>query len=735
MNKVIKRFFASVVVFAFFITTLPSVNAFAESTSSLLPMTTIESPVDNGATQGQLNISGWAINASGVKEIQVFLDDSYIGDASINYTRNDIGQTYPQYANSSKSGYVFKYDVSSITAGKHKVTVKSIGNDNSVDIPGRYIYINMPNNDPKSSIESIYNGQVINDSINISGWALNSSSVKNVKVYIDWKYVGDATIGYYRSDIYNSFKDQYPGADNSGYTYSYDAKKLSQGKHVIMIQPIGYDGTIDNNEGTNIRYIYTNMPTLQPASYLEEPANNYSTEGNIKVNGWAVNSSTIKEVKVYVDWKYHGSAKIGGQRNDIGQALSNYPEAFNSGFSYEIDSRFLAPGTHSIMVQPIGYDGTIDQNEKATIRNVNIVKKYAPYTIIEAPANNDVVKTGVNLSGWAINQSGVKQVNIYLDGTLKGNANIGFNRSDVGNKFTQYYDSVHSGYSYYLSLDNQSKGNHVVTVEAVGFDGTKKSTTVIINLFGIINYTNTNKTLDAVVLQQIIDGSPVKYDSSVSDWVPASADDVKYYMNPNNFQNSDQGIYQFLKLSYMDGISADDLNNILKGKGILEGKGSVFIEAGKANNINPIYLVSHALLETGNGSSKLANGIYVNQLHSEAGNVNSDLTNVEGKTVYNMFGIGAYDSNANLWGSERAYKEGWFSVDSAIMGGAKFIGTSYINSSYKQDTIYKMRWNTNYVPHQYATDIAWANSQCYNIKKLVDQCNNSKIYFEIPVYN
>jgi beta-N-acetylglucosaminidase len=206
-------------------------------------------------------------------------------------------------------------------------------------------------------------------------------------------------------------------------------------------------------------------------------------------------------------------------------------------------------------------------------------------------------------------------------------------------------------------------------------------------------------------------------------------------MNPNNFKNSDQGIYQFLKLSYMDGISADDLNNILKGKGILEGKGSVFIEAGRANNVNPIYLVSHALLETGNGTSKLANGIYVNQIHSEAGNVDGTASNVEGKTVYNMFGIGAYDSNANLWGSERAYNEGWFSVDSAIIGGAKFIGKSYINSSYKQDTIYKMRWNVNYVQHQYATDIAWANSQCYNIKKLVDQCNNSKIYFEIPVYN
>lgn len=735
MKRFLKRYLAYLVIAAFFISTLPSFTVLAATNNTLSPKTVIEAPEENSAVKDKINISGWALNSSGIREVQAFIDDKYIGNADINYPRADIGQAYPQYANSAKSGYSFNYNLSNVTSGKHKITVKAFGNDGSVDIPGRYIYTNMPNNAPKSSIESLYNNQVVNDSINISGWALNSSGVKNIKVYIDWKYVGDAKTGYTRNDIYSAYGDQYPNTQNSGYTFNYDANKLSQGKHAIMIQPIGYDGSIDTNEQTNIRYIYTNMPKLQPVSYMENPGNNSSTEGNINVSGWAVNSSTIKEVKVYVDWKYDGSAKIGLQRNDIGQAYSNYPESYNSGYSYQVDTRLLAPGNHSIMVQPIGYDGSIDQNENATIRNVNVVKKYAPNTIIETPSNNDVVRTGVNIAGWSVNQSGISQVNIYLDGVLKGNANLGFTRNDIGAAYPQYYDSVHSGYSYYLSLANQTKGNHVLTVEAVGCDGTKKSSSVNINLFGIVTYVNTYKTLDEVVLKQIINGSPVKYDNSKSDWVPATADDVRHYMDPNNFSQSDQSIYQFLKLNYMDGISVDDLNNILKGKGVLEGKGSVFLEAGKQSNVNPIYLVSHALLETGNGSSTLARGIYVDKLHSEAGNESSTVTSVEGKTVYNMFGIGAYDSNANLWGSERAYKEGWFSVDSAIIGGAKFIGQSYINSSYKQDTLYKMRWNINNINHQYATDIAWADNQCYNIRKLVDQCSSSKIYFEIPVYN
>ncbi len=48
---------------------------------------------------------------------------------------------------------------------------------------------------------------------------------------------------------------------------------------------------------------------------------------------------------------------------------------------------------------------------------------------------------------------------------------------------------------------------------------------------------------------------------------------------------------------------------MLKGKGILENRGKVFLEAQEKYEVNVIYLVSHALVETGNGKSELAKGI------------------------------------------------------------------------------------------------------------------------------
>ncbi|WP_082683611.1 SH3 domain-containing protein [Fictibacillus sp. FJAT-27399] len=206
-------------------------------------------------------------------------------------------------------------------------------------------------------------------------------------------------------------------------------------------------------------------------------------------------------------------------------------------------------------------------------------------------------------------------------------------------------------------------------------------------------------------------------------WVNASPDDVKYYLDVNNFKSDAVKSLQFLKLSQSASVLNSEVNErILFGKGILAGKADAFIEAGRAYGVNEIYLISHALLETGNGTSKLANGILYN-----------------GQMVYNMYGIGAVDSDPINMGAKRAYEEGWFTPEAAIIGGAQFISNDYIQAG--QDTLYKMRWNplaaslTGKATHQYATDIGWASkqtTQMYNLYKLL---SSYKLILDIPAYN
>lgn len=187
---------------------------------------------------------------------------------------------------------------------------------------------------------------------------------------------------------------------------------------------------------------------------------------------------------------------------------------------------------------------------------------------------------------------------------------------------------------------------------------------------------------------------------------------------------------QFLTLSGTSGIKVADLNRELTGKGILENLGESFVKASLKHNINEVYLLSHALLETGNGSSELATGIRVTEVDGKP---------VTPKVVYNMYGIGAFDKTAKKSGSEYAYKQGWDTPEKAIIGGAEWISRQYVNHpTYKQDTLYKMRWNPSSPGnHQYATDIGWAYKQTNSLQDIVEysQRYNFVLRFDIPFFD
>jgi mannosyl-glycoprotein endo-beta-N-acetylglucosaminidase len=198
---------------------------------------------------------------------------------------------------------------------------------------------------------------------------------------------------------------------------------------------------------------------------------------------------------------------------------------------------------------------------------------------------------------------------------------------------------------------------------------------------------------------------------STIQWLNALETDVRDVADPLKVDRNSSAFYQFLDLSKTTGASAATLDKMLatvtKGLGIFNkcsngSCGQAFIDAGQKYSVNEAYLISHALLETGNGQSTLAMGVTWN-----------------GRKVYNMYGIGAYDYDAINTGAAYAYKMGWFTSEAAIVGGAEFISTKYIHNEYGQNTLYKMRWSPMRPgSHQYATDMGWAVKQTSRIYSL-----------------
>lgn len=107
----------------------------------------------------------------------------------------------------------------------------------------------------------------------------------------------------------------------------------------------------------------------------------------------------------------------------------------------------------------------------------------------------------------------------------------------------------------------------------------------------------------------------------------------------------------------------------------MRGLGSTFLQAGEESGLDPRYLIAHAALETGWGTSNLSG--------------NGDPKNG------NWFGIGAFDNNPN----------NGFNYSDGIVGGAKWIAENYYNNG--QTTLHDMVNDPN--GHNYATDPQWAD--------------------------
>ncbi|WP_200416095.1 SH3 domain-containing protein [Virgibacillus salexigens] len=209
----------------------------------------------------------------------------------------------------------------------------------------------------------------------------------------------------------------------------------------------------------------------------------------------------------------------------------------------------------------------------------------------------------------------------------------------------------------------------------------------------------------------------------------ASRSLVEYYANPRNFSSESSDYLQFLNLSENANLDPSEINRkVLQNKGSLSGQANSFIEAGKQYGINEVYLMAHALHETGNGTSRLATGIPVDK------NGNIVAKNKATYTVYNMYGYGAVDNDPLNGGAKYAFNKGWFSPEAAIIGGARDIANHYINDG--QDTLYKMRWNPSSPGYpQYATHVQWAILQTNRIQEIYNLLNNYVLKFDVPTFN
>ena len=227
-----------------------------------------------------------------------------------------------------------------------------------------------------------------------------------------------------------------------------------------------------------------------------------------------------------------------------------------------------------------------------------------------------------------------------------------------------------------------------------------------------------DKTLDKAAKKQIHNYTSQQVSNKNNDsWRDASDAEIKTAMDSSEFIDNDKQKYQFLDLSKYQGIDKNRIKRILFDRPVLLEHTDDFLNAAKAKHVNEVYLISHALLETGSAKSELSKGV-----------------EIDGKKYYNFYGVGALDSDPVKTGAEYAKKHCWDTPQKAIYGGADFIHKHFLSHE-DQDTLYSMRWNPkNPGEHQYATDIKWAESNASIIADFYKNMKTEGKYFKLYVY-
>ncbi|MCC5434138.1 SH3 domain-containing protein [Clostridium perfringens] len=322
-------------------------------------------------------------------------------------------------------------------------------------------------------------------------------------------------------------------------------------------------------------------------------------------------------------------------------------------------------------------------------------------------------------------------------------ASKGLNVRKEANTSSQIIGILNSGES--VEIIGEENGFYKITYKGQEAYASKN----YINIFD--GNSNVNPGLD------IGNASKTNYGVSLNEYIK-----LQQRNNPSNYSYSEFEKYinpakatnklQFLRIDKFRSVNVSGLSSRLSNKGVLTGQGQAFVNAAKAFNIDPIYLVAQCLYETGNGTSKLAKGVTITEIADESKpiyNGNGQLVGYhmiklsKPVTVYNLFGIGAKDNSsvfpnrALILGTTYAYNRGWTSIENAIKGAAEFVSLNYVHSSrYSQNTLYKMRYNQNVsnIWHQYATTPWYASSIADIMRSYQDLYLENNFTFDVPVF-
>ena len=506
------------------------------------PSVYIDTPAGGATISGMVTISGWAIDntnsvGTGISSVQVTVDGVAVGFATYGVPRPDVCVVFPGRVGCPNVGYTYQLNASALGIGPHTITVSATDSDATPDTGSASVQVNVTTPPPAVYIDAPAPGSGISGTVYILGWAIDNTgtigtAISSIQVKVDGVVVGTATYGVPRPDVCNAYPGR-PGCPDVGFTFTLNTGLLSPGPHVITVSATDSDQTPDVGSASVMVTVAVTPPTV----VIDVPAPGSSVSGFTMAYGWAISNTSvpISSVRVRVDGAFVGDAVYGTSRPDVCKVFPGRPGCPNVGFSYQLDTTVLTPGSHTLAISATDSDGNVGSS--ASVFNVPGAS-VLPTVYLDAPASGGTIEGVVTVSGWAIDNANtvgtaISKVQVALDGVVVGTATYGTARPDVCSAFPGRPGCPNVGFTFALNVSAVSAGSHRLCALATDSDpspdtgsfcitvqvppptvfidtpanGAQVSGVVTVSGWAIDNATGSGTAISAVQVK--VDGAPV----------------------------------------------------------------------------------------------------------------------------------------------------------------------------------------------------------------------------------
>jgi hypothetical protein len=493
----------------------------------------IESPQEGETVSGMVLVRGYALDASDISRIDLYVDDQFQHSANINLPRIDLIEIYPNYPGiqTRQPGFQTGFTAARFSDGPHTIHARVVlSNGRTEEIGRRTIIVNNSLNQPPFGNIDIPGSTGVHDasgSYPVVGWAADTDGVARVDILVDNAIYQSAVYGDPRPDVGNAFPDL-PSALFSGFIAHLDTTRIPEGIRTLDVRVTDRQG-LTRTIGRRTIQVFNTTNNTRPFGFIDEPLRDATLWGTCAapvnppcgvspcpptpiitgrittpVRGWALDVGSREELGrvAYVELLIDGARVLstdncafsstfnalvnckGLTRFDVARYFPTYPDSPGAGFMFALDvgalitQRGFSEGSHTLKIRVGDQEQTFSDIPNTsgipvTFRCVGNNQDLASFGYIDFPQRFDFIKGTVVFTGWALDQNvgGVQSVEIWIDGVLAGVAQYGLPRTDVHSTYPTITNSLNSGWRFTFDTTQLSDARHRMTVRVIDSGG------------------------------------------------------------------------------------------------------------------------------------------------------------------------------------------------------------------------------------------------------------------------